>query len=181
MGSEISERGRWEYPHQNGHEPPDLPQVRGPAELTCHVICGKRLHPVDVLPRLAELLRGVVPHVPADPARDQGEEIVAVARQEPGDDAEVAHLDHGHLVVRVSWAWIGAEVADQDVPVVHVEIDDAIFCGQGCAENVYGYELLSCRGVVVVVVRDEARRGPASWIGQSNAGSEEAYEYAPHL
>lgn len=160
-------------PHHDGHKPPDLPQVRSPVVLPGHFVRRQRLQAVYVLPRLGELLWEVVPHVPADPPRDQHEEVVAVLRQEARDDAQVAHLHHWHLVMRVTRARAGAEVANHDVPVVHVEVDDTTISGQGGAGCVSGYELLLCWGVDIVG-SDEALRGPLVGVGQGDAGSEEA-------
>lgn len=160
--------------HHYGHEPPDLPQVRGPAVLPGHLVRGQRLHIVDVLPRLGELLGEVVPHVPADPPRDQHEEVVAVPRQEPCDDAQVAHLDHRHLVVRVARPRGAAvKVADHDVAVVHVEVDDARIRALRGTRRVPGHKLLLRRGVDVVG-GVEARRDPLVGVGHGHTGSEEA-------
>lgn len=173
-------RTGWASSYHDSHEPSDLPQIRSPVVLPGDLVRGQRLHAVDVLPGLGELLGEVGPHVPAYPSRHQNEEVIAMPWLEARDDAQVAQLDHRHLVVRMPRARVGAKVADHDVPVVHVEIDDARVRGQDGAGCVSGDEFLPCWGVNVVG-RDETLSGPLAWVGQSHTGSEETEENTPNF
>lgn len=95
---------------------------------------------------------------------------------------EITYFDHWNLVVGMRICWISdvrIVVANHDVPVVHVEINNAsIRWARHAANTILRYQLLS--GGYFLCFRIKSLI-PLTRIRQSNTAAKEAVEYSPKV